>query len=130
MSKKAEVYKKELEIKDPLVEKIGGQDYENVTLLQHVENKTDYKHLPDDSELRMIRDSLPRLGIVELDTRARLVVRDGTEILIPKAAGQEIIKILYLTHAATDTMVLQIKNRLFWPIMRAELDNHYTQCKA
>ena len=42
MSKKAEVYKKELEIKDPLVEKIaeiGGQDFECVTLLQHVENK-------------------------------------------------------------------------------------------
>ena len=40
----------------------------------------------------MIRDSLPRLGIVELDTRARLVVRDGTEILMPKAARQEIIR--------------------------------------
>ena len=59
-----------------------------------------------------------------------LVVRDGTEILIPKAAGQEIIKILYLTHAATDTMVLQTRNRLFWPRMRAELDDHYTQCKV
>ena len=33
----------QLEIKDPLVEKvaeIGGQDFEYVTLLQHVENKT------------------------------------------------------------------------------------------
>ena len=49
MSKKAEAFfKKRLEIKDPLVEKkaeIGGQDFEHVTLLQHLENKTDYKHL-------------------------------------------------------------------------------------
>ena len=33
----------QLEIKDPLAEKIaeiGGQDFEYVTLLQHVENKT------------------------------------------------------------------------------------------
>ena len=44
MSKKAEAYKKELEIKDHLVEKIAeirGQDFECVTLLQHVENKTE-----------------------------------------------------------------------------------------
>ena len=76
--------------------------------------------------IRLIRDSLPRLGIVELDTGARLVVRDGTDILIPRAARQEIIRILHLTHAATDTMMLQTKNRLFWPRMRAELDSHYT----
>ena len=34
MSKKAEVYRKELEMKDPLVERIadiGGQDFEYVT---------------------------------------------------------------------------------------------------
>ena len=63
MSKKAEVYRKKLEIKDPLVEKIaeiGSQDFEYVLLLQHVEKKTYYKHLPDDSELRLIRDSIPR----------------------------------------------------------------------
>ena len=49
MSKKAEVFfKKKLELNDPLVEKkaeIEGQDFEHVTLLQHLENKTDYKHL-------------------------------------------------------------------------------------
>ena len=75
-------------MKDSLVEKIaeiGGQDFEYVTVLQHVKNRTDYKHLPDDSELRLIRDSLPLLGIVELDTGFRLVARDGTEVLIPRA---------------------------------------------
>ena len=74
-------------MKDSLVEKIaeiGGQDFEYVTVLQHVKNRTDYKHLPDDSELRLIRDSLPLLGIVELDTGFRLVARDGTEVLIPR----------------------------------------------
>ena len=64
---------------------IGGQDFEYGILLQHVENKIDYKHLPDNSELRLIRDSIPRLGIVGLDTGARLIVRDAT------ASRQEII---------------------------------------
>ena len=112
MSQNAEVYQKELEVSDPLVERIaeiGGIDFEYVEILQNLENRTDYKHLPGSSELRMIRDSLPRLGLVELDSGARLVVRDSTEILIPKTARKEIIRILHLTHAATDTMMLQTK---------------------
>ena len=103
MSKKAEVHKKELEVSDPLVERIaeiGGKDFEYVEILQNLEKRTDYKHLPESSELQLIRDFLPSLGIVELESGARLVVKDGTEILIPKTARKE-IRLLHLTHAAT-----------------------------
>ena len=40
MSKKAKVYRKELEIADPLVQRlaeIGGTDFEYVEILQHLE---------------------------------------------------------------------------------------------
>ena len=46
MSKRAAVYKKELEIKDPLVERlaeIGRRDFDYVNMLQNVENKTEFK---------------------------------------------------------------------------------------
>ena len=56
-------------------------------------------------------------------------MRDGMEILIPKTARKEVIKTLHLTHAATNTMLLQTKSRLFWPGMRAELDSYYSQCQ-
>ena len=55
---KASVYKKELEIRDPLVERLGeirGQDHDYINLLQNVENRTKFKHLPEDSELRLIK---------------------------------------------------------------------------
>ena len=89
-SKKAELYRKELEVDDPLVEKLAD-----------VENKTVFKHLPDDYELRLIRDSIPHLGIVELDKGTRLIVRE------------EMIRTLHLTHAANETMVLQTKKHTF-----------------
>ena len=82
-------------------------------ILQHLENRTDHKHLPENCELRWIRDILPRLGIVELESGARLVVEDGSEILIPKTERKEMIRLLYLTHAATDTMMLEMKSRIF-----------------
>ena len=47
MFKKASVYKKELEIRDPLVERIaeiGRKDFDYINLLQNVENRTEFKH--------------------------------------------------------------------------------------
>ena len=110
MSKKASVYRKELEIRDLLVERIAeveGRDFDYINMLQNVENKTEFKHLPDDSELRLIRESLPRLGIVELASGERLIVRDGTELLILKTARKDVISTLHLTHLATNSMMLQ-----------------------
>ena len=116
MSKKAEIYKKKLEIQDPLVKRlgdIGGEDFEYVGLLQRIENQTEYKHLPDDCELRLICDSIPRLGIVELEKGTRLIVRDDSKILIPRLTREEIVRNLHLTRTATETMMLQTKERMF-----------------
>ena len=132
MSKKSEVYRKELEIADPLVQRlaeIGGTDFEYTELLQHLENRTDWKFLPESCELKAMRDLLPRLGIVELESGARLVVKDGSEILIPKSERKEIIRLLHLTQAAPETMLLQMKSRIFWPRQRQDLETHYKECK-
>ena len=132
MSKKAEMYEKELEVQDPLVERlgdIGGEDFEYFELLQHIANRTKYIHLTIDCELRLIRDSIPRLGIIELEKGTRFIVRDGSEILIPRPAREEIVRNLHLTHAAPETMMLLTKGRLFWPKMQSALETHYTKCK-
>ena len=76
MSKKAEIYKKKLEIQDPLVKRlgdIGGENFEYVGLLQRIENQTEYKHLPDDCELRLICNSIPRLGIAPWQISYRVI---------------------------------------------------------
>ena len=73
----------------------------------------------------MIRDGLPHLGIVELDSGEHLVVRDGAEVLIPKSARKEVIKTLHLTHSATNNMMLQTKSRLFWRGISSDLDTFY-----
>ena len=76
-------------------------------MLQDVENKTEFRFLPDDSELRLIKDSLPHLGVVQIDSVERLIVRNGTEVLIPKPERRNILKTLHLTHLATNSMLLQ-----------------------
>ena len=87
-------------------------------MLSNIENRTTFKNLPENSELKLVH--VHRLGIIELDNGSRLIVRDGSEILVPKPASGELIKVLHNTYTATDTLVLQCKNRIFWLKMRAE----------
>ena len=80
MSKKAEVYRKQLEIEDPLVMRLAeqaGLDLEYVEMVNLVENRAEYKDIPEHCELRLIHDSMARLGIVDLSDGNRLIVRNG-----------------------------------------------------
>ena len=54
------------------------------------------------TELRLIRDSLPCLGIVESDSGERLVMRDGTELMIPKSVRKEDITLDTFSHKYYD----------------------------
>ena len=49
------------------------------------DDETD-KDIPEQCELRMIHDSMPRLGKCELSDGNRLIVRNGGEIFIPRSA--------------------------------------------
>ena len=84
MNKKAEEYWKQLEIQDPLVQRVGdllvGAVIDYVERLSNIENRAAFKPLHENSELKLVHDSIPRLGIVELDNSRRLIVRVGSEI--------------------------------------------------
>ena len=50
MSKKADIYRKQLEIEDPLVLQLGiqaGLDMEYVEMVNAIENRTEFRNLPD-----------------------------------------------------------------------------------
>ena len=53
-----------------------------------------------------------------------------SEVLIPRFARAEIIRTLHISHPATETMLNQTKNKIFWPKMREELQKFYETCEA
>ena len=71
---------------------IAGEDKAEayVEKLHHIENRTDFKNLPGDSELRLIHASVPTLEINELESSTRLINRDVSEILDPGPAREEL----------------------------------------
>ena len=88
-------------------------DLDYVEMVNLVENRAEYRDIPEQCELRLIHDSMPRLGICELSDGNRLIVSNGGELLIPKSARAEIVRTLHISHPATETMLNQTKNKIF-----------------
>ena len=108
MSKKASVYKDQVQVRDPMVIKlgeIGSLDLGYLEMLNCVENGVESKDIPDDCELKVIEGQLSRLGIETLSNGTRLIVRDGREILVPKEERAKMLDILHYDHTAGDTML-------------------------
>ena len=63
MSKKADIYRKQLQVEDPLVIQLSVQaalDMDYGEMVNAIENRTYYRNLPEQCELRLIHDSIPR----------------------------------------------------------------------
>ena len=76
-----------MEKSDPLVQKIAEDvnlDPEYLEMMNYIESDTEDKDSAPDCELKIMKDSRDRMSLVTLEGGNRLIVRDETEILIPK----------------------------------------------
>ena len=59
-----------------------------------------------------------------------MIVRDGTEILIPIHLRSKTIDILHFTHISDDMMWKQTKQKNLWPKIREELKKKFETCET
>ena len=133
LSKRAMVRQKQLESDDPLVVNIaneGNIDLEYLRMMNQIENKVEVAELPANRELRKVSGGLNNISLVELDNGTHLIVKDETEILIPKSMREEMIRVLHMTHQADTAMMTQAKKKIFWPGMKADLQQIYRECPS
>ena len=123
LSKKSALRAKQLEVTDPKVLALGlaeSEDLDFVRMMNSIENRTPLKDIP-----AAIGSVLKNLSVKDLNNWTRIIVRDDTEVYIPKGERPEIMRILHNTHVSDDTMSRQCKSRLFWPRLRADLHKLY-----
>ena len=56
---------------DPLVQKMAEEanlDYDYVEMLNYIESDTDFKDIDTNSELKMMKDDLPHMSVITLDS--------------------------------------------------------------
>ena len=113
---------------DPLVQKIAEEanlDYDYVEMLNYIESDTDFKDIDTNSELKLMKNDLPHMSVITLDSGNRLIVKNESEILIPKSLRKQMMDILNFSHAAGQSMYTQCKGKIFWHNMRRSLQKKY-----
>ena len=76
-----------MEILDPLVERIAEEanlDPDYIEMLNILEADVPYEEIDHQSDLKMLKKDLPHMSIITFDSGDRLIVKNETEILIPK----------------------------------------------
>ena len=102
---------KQVETEDPLVVRLaetGAEDPEYLDMVKAVQDKA--WDVSKDSEIKKIKDHKSSLSITTLESGQKLIIKDDSEILVPKQARQGICNTLHFTHHSTEMMLKQAKD--------------------
>ena len=91
-------------------------------MMNHIENDTEFEHIPPQSELKQLKDVKDRMSIVILEAGTRLIVKDESEIQNPRKLREQMLNILHFTHNAEEMMLRQCHRKIFWPGMKQKQD--------
>ena len=104
-------------------------DPDYVEMCNYLETDTPVNDIDANCELKQMKEIIPRMSIVTLDTENRLIVKDETTILIPQGMRKQMEGILQFSHTSADSMITQCKSKIFWPGMKQALQKLYDTCK-
>ena len=81
----------------------ANMDSNCIEMMNHIENYSEFDNIPADSELRQLKDFLDRMSIVTLEAGTQLIVKDESEILIPKKLRTQMQELLHFTQSAAES---------------------------
>ena len=68
-------------------------------MMSQLENDTELENIPPGSALKQLKEVIDKMSIVTLEAGTRLIVKDESEILIPKKLREQISTTLHFTHS-------------------------------
>ena len=131
ISSSAKIAAAQLKQQDPYVTRLGiaaGEDLDYLQMVHHIERKTKCNYLPEDSELKLIASERNHLSVKVLEEGNSIILRHGKEILVPKSERKAIIDLAHENHGCVKTCLNQLKGRVFWPLMRRDLEEKVANC--
>ena len=99
----------------------ASNDANYMNMVSHIELGTEINEIPQECELSQLSSDYKRLSTLTLKGGRTLILRDNAEIMVPKAARENIKQIAHETHLGHDMMVRQLRGKVFWAAMNTEL---------
>ena len=121
VNKSANNYTRQVQCGDPWVIQLGYtalQDQDYLAMVHCIRNGVPAKDFHEKSELKLCEGILGDLSTFTLKTGQTLILKGNQEIFVPAIERNHILEITHGTHLAYDSMIAQLRSKLFWPMMR------------
>ena len=107
----------------PMDSEAGMKDTEYLSMIHSIEAGTHPTDLPKDNELKKLEGLWGELSIFTLSDGKTLLLKNYKEILVPAGEQGNIMDIFHSTHLGYESMLLQLRGKVFWRGMREDLRN-------
>ena len=105
---------------------MGDTDY--VAMIQHIELGTEPKEIPKDCGLADMSGDWENLSVITIAGGQSLIFKHNCEILVPMKERVNILNIAHKTHLGNESMVTQLRGRVFWHKMNADIHKVAIEC--
>ena len=94
-----------------------------------IKNIVDRNELPATSDLLKMEEELNVISVIALE-EGDILVKDGTEVLIPKAQMKPMLAKLHATHLSDTSMLKIARGSFLWPGMTLDIREVYETCQT
>lgn len=117
---------------DPMLEPIihaARCDKDYMSVVDAIATGKEVKNLPEDHPARAFKSVWTELSIWG-DEKRRLLVYDGSRIVVPHVCRQELLKQLHLSHAGVQKTRKQAQQLYFWSGMANDIKEMLEKCEV
>ena len=104
------------------------EDTDYIAMIQHIELGTEPKDIPKDCELADMSGDWGNLSVITIAGGQSLILKHNCEILVPKKERVNILNIAHKTHLGHESMITQLRGRVFLHKMTADVHQVATEC--
>ena len=104
------------------------RDYQ--TMIEDILEEKPLLELDKEGELFKLSSERQYLGVWTFKNGSRLVVKNSSEVVVPKDDRKEIIDELHSTHMSVEGMKKLATGRMTWKNMSKDIKKKYDECEA
>ena len=106
----------------------GNQDKDYVYMKDFIWKKQHITYVDKESDLHQIQGEYQSLSLHETQ-EGELILKNASEILIPRNYRPELKDLLHSTHLSDGGMISLAKSKFFWPSIKSDLKEYYKACE-
>ena len=108
----------------------AAEDQEYQEMIKYLEEETPHEEMNQSSEMFGMNGEREYLGVVKLSNGFKLIVKNESEVLIPRGERDAILQELHSTHLSASGMKKLTRGRMTWKGINKNIERMYDSCES